>query len=58
MIEIKRTGICKDCPYADVEVSSLYSSCLAIGDQLYALAATCKHWDACLRIKTMYERKE
>lgn len=53
MIEIKRTGICKDCPYTDAEVTSLYS-----GDQLYALAATCKHWDACLRIKAMYERKE
>jgi len=58
MIEIKRTGICEDCPYIDAEVTPLYSNSLVGGTQVYALAATCKHLDACLRIKAMYEKKE
>lgn len=48
MIEIKKTGICDNCPYADVEIAPLFAS-----GGIYELYADCKHSAACNRILAM-----
>ena len=51
MIKVSMEGMCHECPFADVELNTLYATGLSGGR---CVVATCVHEPACMRIWKMY----